>query len=154
MDMSMMTCYCCDTDKPLDAFVKDKYKKSGYKSLCKRCSAAKTRAYHAANLEKSRAKLYAWCEKNKQYLADYHKNRRGTLDTFQPKERVETRTAEEARAHEKERKRQYDIDHTAKNSAYRQANKEHSNAYHRTYRKEREACDPGYRVTARLRSRI
>jgi 5-methylcytosine-specific restriction endonuclease McrA len=75
------TCTKCGQTKPLSAFAKDKYKKSGYTSACLKCRAAfakqasldpkvrekrraESRAYYHANKPEMAAKYKSWVRKN------------------------------------------------------------------------------------------
>lgn len=137
-------------------FVKDKYKKDGYKSLCKSCNSAKMKEYHAKDPEKSRAKLYAWREENRQYWLDYLQYRKGKKPDFIPKskQKKEKRTREEARQREKDRKAQYDIDNKEKNSAYHKSRRPITNQHARRRRRERMKTDPRFRLMEHFRRRF
>ncbi|UPZ27619.1 HNH endonuclease [Streptomyces sp. LRE541] len=62
-------CRKCDTVKPINQFRKDKHKKSGHGSYCKRCSSEMAKSWQRRNPEKRKARDEAWYAKNKERKA-------------------------------------------------------------------------------------
>lgn len=60
----MKKCTYCKSEKPLTAFGKDSYKKSGLTSRCKDCMAESSRKYRARSPEKSRETAKKYRERN------------------------------------------------------------------------------------------
>lgn len=154
MSIDLRKCYCCSQEKLLTEFVKDKYTKSGYKTLCLICSRVKSKEYDKRNADKRKAKAIKWKEENKQYWSDYCKYWRGTKDDFKPKERVEHRTREEAREFVKENKKRYDMENKEEITIWRKNNQDKINEKSRARSKVRRQEDPSYRIMENLRNRL
>lgn len=152
--MKKKSCYSCKQSKSIELFVKDKYTKDGYKFICKKCSCDKTKAYHAKDPAKSRAKLYAWRDKNRQYWLGYLKHMRGKNPTFVPKERDANRSPEEARQWVKDNKAQYDVKNKDKNRSYQKAHQPIINQRAREWRRAQRLSNPQFRLMENLRRRF
>lgn len=60
MTLSMKPCSKCKVEKPLSEFQKDRGSASGFKSACKACANASTRAYKTTNFEELSVKKKAF----------------------------------------------------------------------------------------------
>ncbi len=58
----MLSKYCpqCETEKPANAFYRDKHQKDGLTTQCKACRIAYSRTYHADHAEAIRARHHAY----------------------------------------------------------------------------------------------
>ena len=85
----MKFCSKCNKEKSLDEFGKDKYKKGGVSSWCKKCCNERNknwkvvnsekvnkykRKYYAANLDKERKRVYEWYSINPGKVSEYNLN--------------------------------------------------------------------------------
>ena len=69
VDNTMKMCIKCKETKLLGMFNRDKYKKDGYRSICKVC----TKVYYEANKEKILEKHKDYREANKEKIAEIQK---------------------------------------------------------------------------------
>lgn len=79
-------CTKCNEEKPLEAFVKDKYKSDGYSSNCKACRKATSdarkavraeydRQYNADNQDRIKVRRKKYRQENKAAIAAFQKQR-------------------------------------------------------------------------------
>ena len=61
-------CTTCSLEKPLDAFYKDKTKKDGYRTDCKVCRIATSKAYADANRDSVRQRKNEYYHRNKERI--------------------------------------------------------------------------------------
>ena len=78
--MELFTCSCCGAELPMFAFTKNKSKRNGINTWCRKCTSeykAKYRAEHPDEIQKAKQKCYY--AKKEQYLnhskENYKKNR-------------------------------------------------------------------------------
>jgi 5-methylcytosine-specific restriction endonuclease McrA len=73
--MAMKICYKCKESKSFDCFNKDKAKKDGFGSYCKKCTSENNYKYRLANLEKTKERVkqfhLANPDRRKQYDKKY-----------------------------------------------------------------------------------
>ena len=62
----MKLCTKCKTEKPVEAFYKDKCRKDGLRAECKVCVSVILKAWYEANKERVAAERKAWYEANKE----------------------------------------------------------------------------------------
>ncbi len=146
-------CHQCDTSKEVTLFRKDNRKTSGYGSTCKECGARKRRTYYETNKQKLKQSHYEWVEKNKEYVNQYRRARKGTDPTFVPKVKKSSLPHDQA----VEKRKQADREYRQKTAEHQIAYRKEYNASHRkenTERvKKREACDIQFKLANRLRAR-
>lgn len=144
----MKECRNCGLEKALPEFSIRRSAKDGLMSTCRKCNAAKTKAYAQANREKVKAYSAIWRSENKEKTSKYHRDRRiNNLYEAREKDRVRYRdNRESVRARQKEyyqRNSGYLLGCAA---AYRKENakscKENMAAY---YIKNRERLREGHR---------
>lgn len=73
--MKTKKCYTCQTIKPLEEFNKNKCKKDGLNSICKKCSRKRSKQYYQDNKEKHRKetqkrRIYILTQ-NKEWIRQY-----------------------------------------------------------------------------------
>jgi hypothetical protein len=155
--MSTKICSCCKKELSLDAFVKDKYSASGYKSWCKPCGNEKSRKYYSSlSLELKRDRMRLWRDKNRQYFNDYLKSRNGLNPNFEPRGRSEGISREEARAKIKNWKSQHDKENKEKLKEYRKEyySKEDKIEMRRSRTKKWLNSNPSAKMAQVLRHRL
>lgn len=95
----MKTCKDCEQTLPAEAFVPNPKGRGGLQPYCRKCQAARSRAWAAANREANLARKRAYYEENKQALltqqkAYYEANKQRILE-------AQRKTPQENRAHVK-----------------------------------------------------
>lgn len=69
---AMKICTLCRTNKPLDAYYRNKTKRDGRQSTCKDCAKTDRKKYHTANLTKNRKKLREYQQNLKKRNPSYY----------------------------------------------------------------------------------
>jgi hypothetical protein len=134
----MKICTKCNEEKKLDCFSKNKNKKDGFHTTCKKCMSNLSKKYYKQNNQ----------QKNK-YSSDYYKNNK--------KEHI-TRTSQYIKLNPEVQKKYRDKDETKlKNKKYqkkyRENNRYKMNEYARNYSKKRRQIDPIFNLMNFLRVR-
>ena len=70
---AIKTCTKCGQEKPLTAFFRSRWCRSGYKTQCKACDAAYMRQWRRRNLEYARAKARRQNRKRRAWLIAYRR---------------------------------------------------------------------------------
>lgn len=147
-------CPQCHNTKDITLFRKDRSKASGYGSICKACLARKRREYYVTHKEESKQNHDQWVAKNREYLRQYVRVRKGAKIPFTPKS-----VARDTPSHAEVVAKRKQTD-----KAYRQRTADHQREYRKkynaTHRKEsaerivkREAIDLQFKLANRLRAR-
>lgn len=105
----MKKCNKCNTNKDYDCFSKDKSKKDGLRTICKKCTNVNLKNYYHANKEGFKIKSAEWRENNQQKIKEDRK-----IYRVANKERINKKSKE-----------------------YYEQNKEKANLYGKKYRKEK-----------------
>jgi len=122
----MKTCNKCKIEKELEEFGRNKAKKDGRVSLCKRCANVYFKKYYKDNKADLREKHEAYRKANKERIAKYKKQWR--IDN-------------------KKRVAEY-------GKQWKEDNKERLAKKRQEYEKERRAADPIYRIVRNMRCRM
>lgn len=154
MSITLQICSCCGEKKNIDAFSKNRYRKSGYRCTCKSCDKIKKAEHYKKNKEKSKETTYRWREANRQYYLDYMKYQHGDNPDFVPKERQVKFTQEEILANTKKKQDKNNFDHKEDRKIWRAENKETLAAKQRARVNARRKNDPCFRIQCNLRDRV
>jgi 5-methylcytosine-specific restriction endonuclease McrA len=119
--MAMKICYKCKESKSFDCFNKDKAKKDGFGSYCKKCTSENNYKYRLANVEKIKLKRQQYYLDNIDRLKKEHKEYR-LANLEKTKERVK-----QFHLANPDRRKQYD-------KKYRLADIEKEREYRKRYR--------------------
>jgi hypothetical protein len=104
-------CSRCKEEKDIELFVKDKSRKSGYISRCKKCVTKCSQEYAAKNKNKRAITSRSYYEKNKQYIRDRERVAAGIeVEGFIHKADRPKQTYDEVRAEQKRKKERLKID--------------------------------------------
>lgn len=71
--LSLKTCTKCGVEQPFENYSKNKLGRNGLNPHCRKCDAAKGKAWQQANKEKVAARKKLWGEKNRASLNAAHK---------------------------------------------------------------------------------
>jgi hypothetical protein len=133
-------CTKCDTLKPITEFHKNKSKKDGYSSNCKKC----VKEYQTSNKESINLVKKIYRENNKECIIEYNKNYyEDNINYFQ-----------NYYAENKEKIKQYAIDNKENRKKWKDDNKEIINKKRRERHKIRKNIDKIYLIRKRVRSLI
>lgn len=155
LEVNKKICTICHEEKPIESFVRDSHKKSGYRSFCRDCLKEKNRLYRLKNKHKLYENHKKWVEKNKKYVREYDKaHNLGFVNSNFSKKKDK----KEFKIKTKEERSLYYAKYYANN---RKKWNERTKKYNKEHRKERLLYvkelmkrNPNYKIACRLRSRI
>lgn len=154
MSQPTLKCCSCKEEKPVSEFYADKYRKSGYRSSCKKCGSDKRKIHYEENKEAENAKTYAWRNENREYYLSYQKHLHGTNPDFINKEKEISRNREEAREYGRTKTNERNAARKEEVKIWRNENREDLNAKQRARVNRRRKEDPIYKISCNLRDRF
>jgi len=117
--MDTKHCPCCDADKLLSAFHKNRSTRDGYHVYCKQCRLIKQRAYRATEGGKAKDRRYAQSPKGKAASRRMHQRRKKKPNYPEQKHaaRKRYRATKKGRIYRKKALRKYRKNHQRENRA-------------------------------------